>query len=84
MFDHYLPAQVPTLRLSLQSVSTLSWLCFSLIFTCCLMLVFKTFRAMVAQSRLVFPGFSCSVGISSLPDKLILDLAYRKYVSFSV
>ena len=60
-------------------------LCFSLSFTCCLMLVFSTFRAMVAQSRLVFPGLSPSASprgvleaLTSRPDRLILDLAYLR------
>ena len=61
------------------------WLCFSLSFTCCLMLVFRTFRAIVAQSRLVFPGLLPSESprgvelvLSSRPDRLIRDLAYLR------
>ena len=60
-------------------------LCFSLSLTCCLMLVFRTFRAIVAQSRLVFPGLSPSESprgvellLSSRPDRLIRDLAYLR------
>ena len=57
----------------------------------CSTLVFRTFRAMVAQSRLVFPGLSASLlsnrgvvlALESLPDRFIRDLAYLRYVSFS-
>lgn len=50
------------------------------------MLVFRTFRAMVAQSRLVFPGLSASLlsnrgvvlALESLPDRFIRDLAYLR------
>ena len=50
------------------------------------MLVFRTFRAMVAQSRLVFPGLSASLlsnrgvvlALESRPDRFIRDLAYLR------